>query len=884
MPAITFSNGLATGLDTQAIIDALIGVERRPAVLLESRVALRTGQVAALQGLSALLVSLNLESTRLSKRESFDAFSVATTDDEIATGTAASGSALGSYTLTVGAVAQAQALVSQGYAAATDSVGTGSVSLQVGAGAAKTITIGTGNATLEGLRDAINASGADVTASLVNVGSGATPFKLVLTSKKSGAANQIAFTANLTGGTKPIFSTTLSSVAKSAGFQGTATFTNFGPAVKGTFLGLTTPTSGGSYTGASSRTYTFTAQGTGIVGTSAVDFAWSDGAGKTGTVALPASYAPGTAIAVDNGLTVSFSAGTVVANDAFTVAATGRGTYTGTKSKTYTFTVATGGTVGTNAIAINWSDGAGGSGTINLPSNYALRSQVAVADGVVVAFDGGTLVSGDAFTVGVTTPLLQAAQDASITLGSAIGGGNPITITSATNDFKDLVSGLTVTVKAASATPVTLTVDRDVEGIEEGLKTFVERYNDVQVFLKSQLSYDSTNGQKGPLFGDPVLLRVDSMLRRIATSTVPGVTGPLKALSSIGIRTDQTGKLTLDADKLTSALEGDPDSVRKLFATVGAATDSDVSFVDGGSARPSSTSAIAAVAAAGYAVVITRAAEPGRRAGGTIADPASTPVVISSSNNVVRVKLNGVLGSEVTLAQGTYSTGSALADEIESKLNADASLGSNRVNVAWVPTGSGVGHFEVESANFGSGASISLESTTTSAWTGGLGFGAGQLGVLDTGVDVAGTIDGEEAHGEGEVLVGGPKDPAEPDDFHTLGLRLLVKLTPSQLSSQGSAQGTVALTAGVGALFTEALEALTDATSGTLTRRERTVNTQIEALKDQIERIDARVAKRRRLLELRFARLEEVISGLQTQSQFLGGQLAGLASSNSSRR
>lgn len=883
MPAITFSGGLASGLDTQAIIDAILLAERRPATLLETRVAQRTGQVSAIKGLSALLVSLDIETERLSAPAAFDAFTVASTDEDVATGTASASSALGSYTLTVNALAQAQALVSQGYAAATDSVGAGTVSIQVGSEPATTVTVGAADATLQGLRDAINAADAGVTASVVNTGSGATPYRLILASKTTGAANQIAFTANLSGGTKPVFATTLSTPAKGAGFAGTATFTNVGPAVPGAFSGTTTPTSGGTYTGASTRTYTFTAQNGGTVGTDAITFSWSDGAGKTGTVSLAAGYAPGTAVAVENGLTVSFSAGTVVASDAFTVAATGRGTYTGTKNKTFTFTVTTGGTIGTDAIAIGWTDGAGGSGTINVPSGYTLRSQIAVAEGVVVAFDGGTLVAGDAFTIATTSPILQAAQDASITLGSAAGGGNPITVTSDANTFDDLVEGLSVTLHSVSATPVTLDVAQDSEGIEEGIRTFVDRFNSVRDYLATQLTFDPEAGTKGPLFGDPVLLRVDGAMRRIASSRVPGLSGGYTALSSIGIRSDATGRLTIDESELADAVQGDLESVRRLFATIGAARDDDVSFVAGGSARPSTTSADPAVAADGYAVVITRAAERGRIAGGEIADPASTPITLNATNNVVRVRVNGILGSEVVLTPGTYTSGSALAAEIESSLNADPALSPNRVSVSWVSTGAGVGRFEVETAEYGSGASVAIESTAASAWTGALGFAEGQMGLVDSGADVAGTIGGEEAHGEGQILVGGPEEPEDPGAWDTLGLRLLVTLTPAQLAAQGGAQGSVTLSAGVGALFTQEIERLTDATDGLLSERERTVNRQIDSLEDQIDRIDARLEKRRRLLEEQFSRLEAAVASLQAQSSFLSGQLAGLLGGSTTR-
>jgi len=58
------------------------------------------------------------------------------------------------------------------------------------------------NDSLNGLRDAINASGANVTASVVNTGTGATPYQLVVTAKDTGtgSTNGVITLADMTGG------------------------------------------------------------------------------------------------------------------------------------------------------------------------------------------------------------------------------------------------------------------------------------------------------------------------------------------------------------------------------------------------------------------------------------------------------------------------------------------------------------------------------------------------------------------------------------------------------------------------------------------------------------------------------------------------------------
>lgn len=73
---------------------------------------------------------------------------------------------------------------------------------------ANSITINSTNNTLAGLRDAINAASAGVTASIINDGSATAPYRLIITSNIGGTAGQITLNANgLSGGMTPTFST-----------------------------------------------------------------------------------------------------------------------------------------------------------------------------------------------------------------------------------------------------------------------------------------------------------------------------------------------------------------------------------------------------------------------------------------------------------------------------------------------------------------------------------------------------------------------------------------------------------------------------------------------------------------------------------------------------
>ena len=86
-----------------------------------------------------------------------------------------------------------------------------------------------------------------------------------------------------------------------------------------------------------------------------------------------------------------------------TSAITTSGTYTGSAYKTYTFTIAGAGTltVGTNAFTIDWDDGVGNTGAVNLAAAYVPGTAVAVAEGLEVAFGAGDLEATEVFTVAV---------------------------------------------------------------------------------------------------------------------------------------------------------------------------------------------------------------------------------------------------------------------------------------------------------------------------------------------------------------------------------------------------------------------------------------------------------------------------------------------------
>ena len=204
MATIT-SAGIGSGLDINGLITKLIAAEGEPTTRrLDNKEAGLQAQLSGYGALKGALAEFQGALAKLKSIASFNSVSATVANPELFTATTTSIATAASYTLEVDELARGQRLASTGFSGVSDPVGTGTLSFQFGsfdggvfsvnpAKAAKQITIGAGDSSLQGIRDAINRADVGVRASLVNDGSG---YRLVLASKDSGAANSIKLTVS----------------------------------------------------------------------------------------------------------------------------------------------------------------------------------------------------------------------------------------------------------------------------------------------------------------------------------------------------------------------------------------------------------------------------------------------------------------------------------------------------------------------------------------------------------------------------------------------------------------------------------------------------------------------------------------------------------------
>jgi flagellar hook-associated protein 2 len=227
-------NLLSSSIDVGTIVDNLIKADSAPITNMQSNVTTLQSKVSAFQSLNTKLSTLTsnlngilfgsmddplLKPSSFADRLSRSIFNQckATSSDENTVTATASNATGGTYSITVNNLATAQSLASDGFAGATSDIGTGTITFTKG-GHYYTVTIDSSNATLNGACNAINKSGAGITASVVNDGSTSTPYRLLITANDTGTANSVVVTENLSDGAALNIATIAGQEAKDASF------------------------------------------------------------------------------------------------------------------------------------------------------------------------------------------------------------------------------------------------------------------------------------------------------------------------------------------------------------------------------------------------------------------------------------------------------------------------------------------------------------------------------------------------------------------------------------------------------------------------------------------------------------------------------------------
>ncbi len=185
-------DGLASGLDTTALISSVMQVEAIPQTLLKYKSQDLQSMVSALQGLNSKVAALATQATAAAKPGALDLNTATTSSDKVTATTTAAAKA-GSIDFQVTKLAQTQVTVTPKVNAV---VGWPYTTMTINSGG-QAFTIEPLTSNLDDVVTAVNAAGAGVTASKVAVGAG--EYRLQFTATKSGEAG--AFTISDPGTT-----------------------------------------------------------------------------------------------------------------------------------------------------------------------------------------------------------------------------------------------------------------------------------------------------------------------------------------------------------------------------------------------------------------------------------------------------------------------------------------------------------------------------------------------------------------------------------------------------------------------------------------------------------------------------------------------------------
>lgn len=172
-----------------------------------------------------------------------------------------------------------------------------------------------------------------------------------------------------------------------------------------------------------------------------------------------------------------------------------------------------------------------------------------------LAYDPATSTAG--------TTRTQIASDAAAII-------NGVSVSSSTNKFSDVLTGISFTVGKVTTTQadptlgVNVSVTQDNDTISKAINDFATTYSSLATLLQNDTKYDSATNTAGPLQGDGTALSLLNQFRALIGSSSNASTA-FKTLSSVGVEIQSGGTLTVNSTKLTNAL-GNLSEVKKLFS------------------------------------------------------------------------------------------------------------------------------------------------------------------------------------------------------------------------------------------------------------------------------------------------------------------------------
>ncbi|MBB3168435.1 flagellar filament capping protein FliD [Simiduia aestuariiviva] len=461
---------------------------------------------------------------------------------------------------------------------------------------------------------------------------------------------------------------------------------------------------------------------------------------------------------------------------------------------------------------------------------------------IVAAEEGGSPTDNDAndlsrFTFNETALQLtqqQAGQDANLIM-------NGLAVTRTTNEITDLIEGFSFTIaKDAPGEVVNISILDDKATAEEAIRNFVDIYNEFLEVVKPLTGYNEESSEYGSLSRDALAKSMQSKVRQLITEPVTGVQSGLNALTNLGIRTELNGSMKIDESVFKAAFADNFSQVAQIFAPKTESSADKIKVTGFGNDT----------IAGSYDVAITTQPTKGSLIGGVA---LGFPLDTTGKDYSFTFEVNGLSTASLALPDGvTYSTSDELADALKLLVNSDATLAAagTTIDVEF-----DTDHFVFTSSSYGSSSLVSVTAA---------GADAGDLGIAvatgTAGTNVAGTINGEEGFGLGDVLL-----PAIGSNAYGLKLKIL----------PGASSATIDFSRGVGDGLDQLIADFLGS-QGPVKTREKGINESLDKLDDDQTKLDRRSEAYQARLQAQFIAMEAIVDQLNSTRDYLGSVLDNL--------
>ncbi len=529
--------GLASGMDTKNLVEQLVAAQRKKVEPVIARKETKKIELDTWKQVESYIKTVGTAADSISARSVWDGQIVESSNPEVVGASASSGAKSGKHTIVVDKLALSHQIASQSYERKDSPIGRGTVRLSIGDDREFEIVIDDRNETLQGFADSINALDADVVASIIKTGNEQRPYQVVLTSRKTGLDGKITIAVELEGeGEYPTFDPFYLQPGKWSG----AALDRAGdghPAETGASTSV--PELIGEYRGDKPIELTFTAVGTGIVGTSEnLKLRWDDNTGRHGYLELGSfHYTPGNPIDIVDGIQLKMSEGELIVNDTFTATAKNqesvlywwknegeraprisqpgswmrqkteggpivKGKYDSDEDDFFKLTVVGSGQVGrAENLQIRYESENGFKGTVFVGDGYVPGSVLSLGKGLEFSLNAGLLEDGDfatfAYEADPTADYWWLEEE------ERHGGGQIVDLTDWTKP-EDGEKGLAVSDIKRPAESRTSTAEKTIvgkyDGYESKLYTFTALKNgSVGITRDLKIQWEDGKGKSGVL-------------------------------------------------------------------------------------------------------------------------------------------------------------------------------------------------------------------------------------------------------------------------------------------------------------------------------------------------------------------------------------------------